>query len=326
MSSCLQGAFLLFVGLVFACSLAEAVEEEAVDEEVGTLSLNGRLLFHRYSGYDNFDSQLFLVDFQAKSLTCISESWAIDHAMNAHFSPDGERIVFMGLPKGKRKRNDWDLFCWKFGSRQLPENLTAGNGLRDEDPNFAPDGASIVFKQEGRVACLDLYTKTVRKLEIKGTAERSMPVFVSGGERIVMMENAAADGDLYMINRDGTNRQPVAAEPNLQEYFPVRWDDNRLLYVRWVSAENRNDQVCVYHWKTGARRLLKFCKPNANYSDPYPIDRRWVFFSSTREEGAGGYDLYLGDSETGATQRVQIDTINTKAEELGSSYLPRWTK
>jgi len=284
------------------------------------------LLFHRYTGYDNFDSQLFLVDFQANTLTCISESWPIDHAMNAHFSPDGERIVFMGLPKGKRNSKDWDVFCWKFGSKQQPENLTADNGLRDEDPNFAPDGASIVFKQEGRIAFMDLKTKAVRQVNIKGRVERSMPVFVMGGQRIVMMENAAADGDLYVCSRDGTNRKPVAAESSLQEYFPVRWDDNRLLYVRWVNADNRNDQICVHDWKTGANQLLTFCKRNANYSDPYPIDDRWVFFSSTREQGAGGYDLYLGDSKTGVTQRVQIGTVNTEAEELGSSYLPRRTR
>ena len=317
MSNCSFASWMLFAELVMAAGF-----RVAADEPVSPPLLNGRLLFHRYTAYDNFDSQLFVVDFQANSLTCISDSWPIDHAMNAHFSPNGEWIVFMGLPEGKRRSQDWDVFCWEFGSNQQPMNLTAGNELRDEDPNFAPDGASIVFKQEGRVAFLDLNTKAVLQLHIKGRLERSMPVFVSGGERIVMMENAAADGDLYVCKRDGTNRQAVAAAPSLQEYFPVQWDDNRLLYVRWVSAENRNDQVCVHDWMTGESRRLKFCTQNANYSDPYPIDRRWVFFSSTREEGAGGYDLYLGDSKTGATQRLQIDMINTKAEELGASYLP----
>lgn len=312
----------LIAGLALGGSLSVA----PADVTVSPPSLNGRLLFHRYTGYDNYDSQLFLFDFQANSLTCISESWPIDHAMNAHFSPDGERIVFMGLPKGNRNSKDWDVFCWKFGSKQQPENLTEANGLRDEDPNFAPDGASIVFKQAGRIAFLDLKTKAVQQVDMQGKAERSMPVFLSGGRRVVMMENAAADGDLYVCNRDGTNRKPVAAEPNLQEYFPVRWDDNRLLYVRWPNADNRNDQIYVHDWKTGTNHPLTFCKQDANYSDPYPIDGRWVFFSSTREKGAGGYDLYLGDSKTGAAQSVEFETLNTTAEELGSSYLPRRKK
>ena len=312
----------LIAGLALGCSLGVA----PANEKVSPPSLNGRLLFHRYSGYDNYDSQLFLFDFQANSLTCISESWPIDHAMNAHFSPDGERIVFMGLPKGKRNSKDWDVFCWTFDSTQQPENLTEGNGLRDEDPNFAPDGASIVFKQAGRIAFLDLKTKAVQQVDIQGKAERSMPVFVSSGRQVVMMENAAADGDLYVCHRDGTNRKPVAAEPSLQEYFPVRWDDNRLLYVRWPNADNRNDQIYVHDWKTGTNQPLTFCKQDANYSDPYPIDGRWLFFSSTREQGASGYDLYLGDSKTGAVQNVKFGTLNTEAEELGASYRPRRSK
>jgi Tol biopolymer transport system component len=298
----------------------------AADEKPSPPLLDGRLLFHRYSSYDNFDSQLFLFDFQSKSLTCLSENWPIDHAMNAHSSPNGEWIVFMGLPKSKRGSKDWDVYCWKFGSNQQPENLTEGNGLRDEDPNFASDGSAIVFKQAGQIAILNQKTKSVQQVKIPGTAERSMPVFAASGRQIVVMENAAEDGDLFVVDRDGTHRKTVAAEPKLQEYFPVRWDDNRLLYVRWAHADNRNDQVYVHNWKTGVNQPLAFCKQDANYSDPYPIDGRWLIFSSTREQGSGGYDLYLGDSKTGAIQYVGLEALNTKAEELGSSYLPRRTK
>lgn len=295
-------------------------------EEKDAPPLNGRLLFHRYSSYDNYDSQLFLYDFQVKTLTCLSDSWPVDHAMNAHFSPDGKQIMFMALPKGKRDGKDWDVFSWKVGSTEKPVNLTSGNGLRDEDPNFARDGKSIVFKQAGQIAFLDLATKKVRRVEIEKNAERSMPVFVSGDRRVVAMENAAADGDLYVYDRDGTNRRAVAAESQLQEYFPVRWDDDRLLYVRWHTAENRNDQIYVHEWKAGKNQALAFCKPDANYSDPYPVDKWRVFFSSNREKGAGGYDLYLGDRRTGAVYDLGIPNLNTKAEELGSSYLPRPTK
>ena len=312
----------VLVGLILAggCVVALAADKN------GPPALNGRLLFHRYSGYDNYDSQLYLYDFQAKTLTCLSRLWAIDHAMNAHFSPDGSRIVFMGLPKGKRDGKDWDVYRWTVGSDDEPENLTKGNGVRDEDPNFAPDGKSVVFKHAGQIAFLELKTNEVHRVAIKEKAERSMPVFVSGGRRVVAMENAAADGDLYVYDRDGANRKGVATEPKLQEYFPVRWDDDRLLYVRWHATDNRNDQIYAHDWKAGKGQPLAFCKPDANYSDPYPADGRWVLFSSTREKGAGGYDLYLGDSETGAVHSLGIDTLNTKAEELGSSYQPRLKK
>jgi Tol biopolymer transport system component len=153
-----------------------------------------------------------------------------------------------------------------------------------------------------------------------------MPVFVAGGRRVVAMENAAADGDLYVYDRDGRNRKAVAAVPMVQEYFPARWDDARLLYVRWHAADNRNDQIFAHDWKTGKNEPLAFCRSDANYSDPYPADGRWVFFSSTREKGVGAYDLYIGDSKTGMVHVLGIDGLNTKAEELGASYMSRPAK
>lgn len=313
----------LGLAVLFALTGPVILGARGADEKTAPPPLNGRLLFHRYSGYDNYDSQLYLCDFQDGTLTCLSKSWPIDHAMNAHFSPDGTRIVFMGLPKGKRGSKDWDIFVWEAGSAEPPANLTAENGLRDEDPNFAPGGKTIIFKQAGRVAILDLKTNAVGVIDVASSVELSMPVLVAGGKRFVAMENAAADGDLFAYNLDGANRKLVAAEPRLQEYFPVRWEDDRLLYVRWHTADNRNDQVYVHDWRSGKNQPLAFCRSDANYSDPYPVDRRWVFFSSTRENGAGGYDLYLGDAKTGAVHDLGIDNLNTKAEELGSSYRSR---
>lgn len=301
---------------------AFVINSSLIAEDSTPPTLNGQLLFHRYSSYDNYDSRLFLYDFPAKELTCLSDGWPIDHAMNAHFSPDGKWIVFMGIPKGKRGGNDWDVFRWNPANTENPENLTEGNGVRDEDPNFSPDGRSLILKQAGQLAILDLKSKRVRRIEVKGNAERSMPVFVSGGQRIVAMENAAESGDLFIYNKDGGNRKVLVAEPDVQEYFPVPWDDRRLLYVRWHSADNRNDQIYIHNLKTGKNTPLAFCEPRANYSDPSPIDARWVFFSSTHEKGAGGYDIYLGDSISEGRLDLGIPQMNTSAEELGASYRP----
>ena len=99
-----------------------------------------------------------------------------------------------------------------------------------------------------------------------------------------------------------------------------------MLYARWYSADNHNDQVYVHNFKTGKNHPLAFCEPDANYSDPCPADGRWGFFSSTLAKGAGGYDTYLGDTKTGAVHDLGVENLNTNAEESGSSYRPRPTK
>jgi Tol biopolymer transport system component len=285
---------------------------------------DGRLLFHRYTNYDAWDGKLYLYDFATRSLTCLSASWPIDHAMNAHFAPDGKRIVFMGVPRGQHDGRRWDIYLWELESARDPINLTAENGLRDEDPKFAPDGRTVVFKQDGRIAFLDPGSQRVLALtSLKPGTEWSMPIFTTGGQTIVAMAGARETGDLYAIDRESTKLTPIATTTRVQEYYPVPWDENRLLYVRWRSAEDRNDQVYAYLWKEKTAKPLRFCQPDANNSDPWPIDERQVVFSSTRSGGKGGYDLYLGDAVSGRAVPLSASGINTPAEELGSCYYVR---
>jgi Tol biopolymer transport system component len=284
----------------------------------------GQLLFHRYSSYDAWDSKLYLYDYKTGTLTCLSAAWAIDHAMNAHFSSDGRSIVFMGVPRGRHDGRSWDIFLCALARSADPVDLTARNGLRDEDPSFSPDGKTIVFKQDGRVKFVDVATRKVRPLrELAPGVEWSMPVFTTNGRAVVAMTGARASGDLYAVNLDGTKLMPIATTRGVQEYFPVAWDANRLLYVRWLSADNRNDQIYCYRWRDKKAERLPLWEDNSNASDPCPADDRWVFFSSTRSGGKGGYDLYAGDSVSGRAFPLAAEGINTPAEELGACYRRR---
>jgi Tol biopolymer transport system component len=286
--------------------------------------LTGQLLFHRYSSYDAWDSRLYLYDYKTGALACLSADWPIDHAMNAHFSPDGKSIVFMGVPKGQDDGRSWDIFLCALARLGNPINLTVGNGLRDEDPSFSPDGKTIVFKQDGSVKLMNIATRRVRPFpNLAPGIEWSMPVFTTNSRTVVVMAGARATGDLYAVNLDGTKLTPIANTRGVQEYFPVPWDANRLLYVRWLSTENRNDQIYCYRWREKKAERLSLCEDNSNVSDPCPADDRWVFFSSTRSGGKGRYDLYIGDSVTGRAFRLAAEGINTPAEELGACYRRR---
>jgi Tol biopolymer transport system component len=285
---------------------------------------DGQLFFHRYTNYDAWDGRLYLYDFARKTLTCLSERWPINHAMNAHVAPDGKRLVFMGVPRGRHDGRSWDVYLWEIGSACEPVNLTTDNGLRDEDPKFSPDGRTIVFKQDGRLAFMDLDGKNVRALPNLPTGgEWSMPIFTADGRTVVAMAGARDSGDLFAVDRDGKSIVSVATTPRVQEYYPVTWDAKRLLYVRWRSAEDHNDLVYRYVWADQKADPLPFCEPDTNNSDPWPMDDRWVIFSSTRPGGKGGYDLYLGDSVSGQTVSLDGRGINTPAEELGACYRPR---
>ena len=283
--------------------------------------LRGRILLHRYTNYDAWDGRLYLYDFARKGLTCLSERWGIDHAINGNFSPDGKQIVFMGVNQGQHRGDAWDVYLWKVDSRERPINLTEGFGTRDEDPRFAPDGRRIVFKQDGEIRIMDLGNRRTESLLFGGVkAERSMPMFTPDGKNVVYAEGARKDMDLFMINVEDGTRRPLAIEPGLQEYFPVPLDASGFLFVRWTSRTDHHDQVWVSSLDGRTRRPLPLNQPGSDSSDPYPIDDRLIVFSSTRPGGRGGYDLYLGDREDGASWSLDSLGINSGQDELGASY------
>jgi Tol biopolymer transport system component len=311
-SAALQTVVLLTV-TASTCAQAESVDAKEL--------FQGRLIFHRYTNYDAWDGRLYLYDFKTKRLTCLSERWQIDHAINASFSPDGKQIVFMGVPRGQHRGNAWDVFAWKVGSREQPLNLTDQLGTRDEDPRFAPDGKRIVFKQDGEIRIMDLASRKIRSIPFGGTrAERSMPMFTPEGDHVVYAEGARKEMDLFVINVTDGTRRPLAIEPEIQEYFPVPLDASRCFYVRWTSSTDHHDEVWVGSLDGKTRGPLRFNQLGSNSSDPYPIDDRLVVYSSTRAGGKGGYDLYLGDREDGASWSLSSLGINTPQEELGACY------
>ena len=286
-----------------------------------TSRLHGRIIFHRYTNYDAWDGRLYLYDFGTKRLRCLSERWEIDHAINGNFSPDGKQIVFMGVPRGQHRGNAWDVYLWKVDSPAKPLNLTEEFDTRDEDPRFAPDGKRILFKQDGEIRIMDLANRQIQSIPFGGArAERSMPMFTADGEHVVYAEGARKEMDLFVINAANGTRRPLAIEPEIQEYFPVPLDASRFLYVRWTSQTDHHDQIWVGSLDGRTREPLRFNQPGSDSSDPYPIDDRLIVYSSTRAGGQGGYDLYLGDREDGATWSLNSLGINTRQEELGVCY------
>jgi Tol biopolymer transport system component len=283
--------------------------------------LRGRIVFHRYTNYDAWDGRLYLYEFATRRLRCLSERWEIDHAINANFSPDGKQIVFMGVPRGEHRGDAWDVYLATVDGRARPINLTGGPGTRDEDPRFAPDGRRILFKQDGEIRIMDLANRRIQSIPFGGArAERSMPMFTTDGEQVVYAEGARKDMDLFLVDVATGTRRPLAIEPEIQEYFPVPLDASRVFYVRWASRTDHHDQIWSTSLDGRTRGPLRFNQPGSDSSDPYPIDDRLVVYSSTRAGGQGGYDLYLGDREDGASWSLSSLGINTPQEELGVCY------
>jgi Tol biopolymer transport system component len=276
--------------------------------------LTGVLLFHRYTSYNAWDSTLWILDLPTGRLAQLSQNWGVIHPMNGHFSQDGRRIVFMGSQKGV---HDWDVFLSTFDGQRWaePTNLTGLNGKRDEDPKFAPDGKSIIYKSDGILTQIDLTGKTLATYST-GEGEASMPFFTPDGNDI-LFENSRT---IKMLSH-GVIRN-IWGGNGKHAYYPIAINSESLYFTQ--TQDSRCDRVMLSDY-FGRAKPLFFDSPLWDSSDPYPYQdgNRYLFFVSTnRQTGFGGYDLAFADL---TKKKVwNLFTLNHKTntfmEELGPSW------
>lgn len=285
-----------------------------------TFPLNeGVIVYHSYTDYEYaWDSKLFMYNFSTETKSELSSNWNIDHEMNAHISPDGTQIVFMGDDSGLPR--DWDIYIWNIGSINAPTNLTSSNNLRDEDPKFSPDGNNIIFKQNGDIKVMNLIGTILNTITNDGsTKEESMPYYTTDGQQVIYAKGVKENSDIYIINIDGSNNTALYNVAGVTEYYPVVKDNSSFFYSRWISSSNHLDQVYLGDF-FGNSSSLSINDSESNNSDAYPVDSDYLFFSSTRNSGMGGYDLYLGQISTGKVWSLNDFGINSSLEDLGVCY------
>lgn len=284
--------------------------------------LRGKLVYHHYDVYGS-SSSLFLFDFSTGILKEISAGWNLFDPMNAHLNPDASRIIFMAEAV---KDGKWDIYLYTLGSDMGPVNLTANDGCRDEDPKFAPDGLSICFKRteqaaQGNIFIMKLQDHSVKQITYN-SVESGMPYFSANGSHILYAQGSGDGSDIYSIGVDGTGNTLAQGLRGLQEYYPIGADTDSYFFSRWSATANPYDQIYRGYYSGATATKLSFNKADADYSDAFPCDSTHILISCDKNGGAGGYDLYVADLDTGETWSLNTynSQINTLFQELGACY------
>jgi hypothetical protein len=280
--------------------------------------LSGKMVYHSYSCYSCNDSKIFLYNFSTNERTVLSQNWTITNPMNAHFSPDGTKIVFMGISP---INNSWDIYIYTLGTNSQPTDLTLNSLSRDEDPMFSFDGTKICYKTNGVLKEMDISGNNV-KTYTDTYADSSMPYYTTDGNSIVFSGTSVGKttGDIIKYNIvDGTT-QLLAGLPTDNDYYPIVVDAKTFLYSRSTTS----DQVYLGYFDGTTPLKLPFNESDSDFSDAYPVNSRTVLLSSTRLGGRGEYDLYLADKITGKKWSLNLYNpyINSGNNELGGCYSP----
>jgi len=313
----LLGALVIFVVLTAGLSLwHRALNDGPITRS--NLHLSGVLVYHRYSSYSAWDSTLWMMKLETGELVQIGKTWkSMFSPMNAHFSADGESMVFMGSQSGLPEK-DWDVFIshWDGKTWAEPINLTGPNGKRDEDPKFSPDGKTIAYKENGVLATMAIDGSGKTYLTV-GQPESSMPYFAPNGKDLLFERN-----HLIMLLKGGKEKT-MWGQVGLNAYYPIGVDSERYLFTQ-VQA-SRHDRLMFGYYDGREAQPLFFNSNSWDTSDPYPYQdgKRYIFYvSGDFSVLQGGYNLMVADLKRKAVSSMGIlnPRANTDLQELGPAW------
>ncbi|HET8568513.1 MAG TPA: hypothetical protein VFM93_05945, partial [Candidatus Limnocylindria bacterium] len=95
-------------------------------------------------GGQRMNPQIFVTDLRGGSPRAITARGGQN--LDPSWSPDGERIVFVGCPAAICFERDYEVYVVPAAGGEAAR-LTE-NGLRDHDPYYSPDGRSIAWLQQ----------------------------------------------------------------------------------------------------------------------------------------------------------------------------------
>jgi len=295
---------------------------------------------------------LYLFDFHAVS-TCTTPvlvptaAWSLTGPVSPHFSPDGQAIIFSAVePTG----TEHDLYYWKIGDEWVTNLTPAAPGTlglnRSEDPNFTPDGSSIVWKHTDNNSNTSLYlaslnfdgsgrpsvgAPTALATGMHGSpSEISGPVVTSDGAHVYVF-TGSGDNRLVQGAPIGGGGVGLAYPQNLSEsyaYYPVI---NRTSGVLTYVAGGTSDQIKYFPGgqantfpQAGTATAWAGNDAGADNSDPTFIDGDYFIFSHDKNAGGNSdYDLYVGQLSTGQKWDLNVLGVNFPgAAMISADYTP----
>lgn len=314
-------------------------EEFTISNEKDAFN-SGRIAYHSYSKYlaipedgDNEDGNIFVYDVTEKNVRNITyNSKVVVNAMNPHFSPDGSKIVFMGIPYEKRDElnpddsslrllGNIDIFIYDFYENKIISVSDANSESADEDPKFSPDGTHIIFKRNGQIYKYNFTSKNIDKLT-NGGYEKSGPIYSPkiSDERILFWSTTFNSSDekiesICMRKENGEIITLIQGDGHNKYYYPMWQDENTIFFTN----SNNTDDIYTYSFSTDLYEKTSF---NSLFddSDCFLINEKYLGFSSNRQVLPSflNYCLYYVDLGTGVETRLPL--TNTKHDDLGGAY------
>ena len=247
--------------------------------------------------YTGGDGQSWVIDSDGAGARRLT---SVELALSPSWRPDGSGFVFAGVSAGR----------WRIGV----SGLAAGSvqWLRSVPsrgititPAFSPDGRSIAYAHGDETGTNLWATSTAdaggpRRLTPARSGDNTGPSFDPSGRRLVFTSGRAGRPDLYVMDVDGANPQPLTTSSfaNRSDNTSPDWSPDGLR-VAYQSQTGGTFQIATIALRD---RAVKLHTSEGENEDPsWSPDSRHVVFSSTR---TGARQLWIVDIESGRLRQL----------------------
>ena len=174
-------------------------------------------------------------------------------ASDPAFSPDGSRIAFVS-------QRDGNAEIYVMNADGTGTTRVSNDPQPDGRPSFMPDGQSLVFHSPRTAGKLQIWAVNVdgtALTQLTRDSVNSSPAVSPDGQIIAYVSTRNKDGDIWLMNRDGTNQRQFTRSPQQRESEPRFLRDGTLVYLAERREGNRTvQQVIRADLATGATTAI----------------------------------------------------------------------
>ncbi|MET1756320.1 amidohydrolase family protein [Novosphingobium sp. RD2P27] len=256
----------------------------------------------------------------------VSQGASADPLQRQPLQPAATPAVAASTPVAERAK--WDVNAPPGANiRQVPIRVNEGSWM---DVDVSPDGGTIAFTLLGDIYTMPIAGGTPTRIA-EGLAWEVHPRFSPDGTRIAFTSDRGGGDNIWVMNRDGSDKRQVTKEDFRLLNQPSWSRDGRFIVAKKHFTTGRSlgtGEIWMYHVSGGAGVLL-VKRPNEKHQkemgEPiYAADGKSVFY--TRNVTPGPIFEYAQDSNTDLfnIERYDLDTgeVTTVVAGAGGAVRP----
>jgi len=191
------------------------------------------------------NDEIFIMNADGTGVTNLSNNPASD--LNAHFTPDGTKIIFAS-DRG-RTAGSYDIYKMNIDGTNVVDLTNSTGSIINFDPVVSPDGTRIAFASN-RNAGSNAFNFDTFVMGIDGSSLQTLisspsndraPSYSPDGTKITFYTERDGNPEIYVANSDGTNQVRYTNSPQF-DTFPVFTADNATL----IFNSNRTGNIQIY--------------------------------------------------------------------------------